>query len=241
MVSPQVRIQHWEKQDNPQEHYKRQLAELKGRTQERVAESKARKSEAVMQTEKLRYLKAQEKERGTFKKRYAKTQKTVGKAFFAMFGAGGSSGQKQTQSKGNRSVGRPRAVFIHRSPLTGKPVPAQIYNKEMRFIRRRQNDIATQRQLQLQQQLAQRGITPQQAQQMELMRQLQARQVQMQPRQMPTPQVIQRPMPQQAQIQAQEMPPQRSIWNRQQGQVVQDAGLFGRRLIKTGTVESFWN
>lgn len=163
--------------------------------------------------------------------------KKVQSAFLKMFG----QGQAVKSQKGQKNVGRPRSVYVHRSPLTGKPVPAQVYNKEMRFIRRRQSDIATQRQLQIQQNMARQGITPQQAQQIELQRYLQARQ----PRQMPTQQVIVQPMPSQAQDMPQagqvQPPQQPSIWRRQQGQIVTDSGLFGRRLIRTQTPESFWN
>lgn len=155
----------------------------------------------------------------------------VQSAFLKMFGQGQAIRSKT--STGNRGVGRPRGVFRHTSPITGKPIPAAIYYKELRAVRRHQSNLAQQRQLAIQQNMARQGITPQQAQQIELIRQLQARQ-------MPVQQAISRPMPSQAQIQAQEMP-QRSIWNRGQGQIVQDAGLFGRRLIRTGVPESFWN
>jgi hypothetical protein len=166
----------------------------------------------------------------TFKPEGTKSGTKVQSAFLKTF-----AGVQPKSSKGNKSVGRPRNIDVHRSPLTGKPVPAQIYNKEMRFIRRRQQDMATQRQLQLQQQFANRGITPQQAQMIELQRQLQARQVQMQPRQMPTQQVISMPPP--TQIQAQ----QPSIWRRQ-GYLAEEVDILGnRKQVVRGTPQSFWN
>jgi hypothetical protein len=136
----------------------------------------------------------------------------------------------QPKGKGNRNVGRPASVFKHISQLTGKPVPAQIYNKEMRFIRRRQNDLATQRLLAMQQQMARQGITPQQAQQIQLQRQLQARQIPMQ-------QVIARPMPPNQGNQ----PQNPSIWNRQ-GYIDTEVDILGnKRQVVRGRPESFWN
>ena len=112
----------------------------------------------------------------------------------------------------------------------------------MRFVRRRQSDIATQRQLQIQQQMARQGVTPQQAQMIELQRQLQARQ-------MPTQQRIMPQNPQQPQIQTQEpqagriQPPQaRTIWNRSGGGVFVEPDLMGNMKPKVyGRPESFFN
>jgi hypothetical protein len=150
----------------------------------------------------------------------------VQSAFLKAFG-GGSSRSSQGS---NRPVGRPRGVFRHTSPITGKAIPATVYYKELRNIRRQQSNLAQQRQLAYQQAMARRGIQPQQVQ-----------------AQMPQQQVIARPMPQQQQIQPQRMPIQpiqqqpRSIWNRQ-GYVAQEVDAFGRvRQVVRGRPESFWN
>lgn len=126
------------------------------------------------------------------------------------------------KSKGGK-VGRPRGILKHISPLTGKPIPAQQYYSELRFIRRKQSQLASQRQLAILQQMARRGIP----------------QRQNQPTQMPTQQVIVRPVPSK-QI-PQQFQSNQSIWNRR-GFIDEEADIMGnRRRIIRGTPQSFWN
>ena len=176
-----------------------------------------------MRKERVQQVK-QEAQRIIKKVRTAKLSPVYGKpsakpqsAFLRFFG------QAAVKGKSIRPVGRPKGILKHTSPITGKPIKAQDYYRELRAVKRQQANIFRQRQLAIQQQLAKRGILPQ-----------------AQPTQMPTQQQIVTPVPSQAQIQ-QGVMPQRSIWNRQQGQFVQDAGLFGKRIIKIGVPESFWN
>ena len=125
-------------------------------------------------------------------------------------------------SQGNKTgkVGRPRGIFQWRSPISGKPIPATQYYKELRFVKRYQENLAKQRLIAYQQELAKRGINPQQAQQIQMQR-------------------AQQPQQPQQPIQPQQ-PQQRSIWNRQ-GWVESDWGLFGRRQVVRGTPQAMWN
>jgi len=165
-----------------------------------------------------------------------------------------------SQSQSNRPVGRPRAVFKHRDPATGKPIPATLYYKRVKEFKRLAQQRARQEDLQAVQQLARKGIPPQQAQQIVDQRQLQSvgvRQVTQQDiinerlRQIQSQERVQ-------QIQAQPRqnsfnprtyipigqpvaPQNQTIWGGRRGMVTKDAGLFGPREIVVGLPESFWN
>jgi hypothetical protein len=164
--------------------------------------------------------------------------------------SGGS--QSSGQSRGTGKVGRPRGILKWKSPFSGQPVNAPQYYKELRAIRRIQNQKAQQIQIQQNEALARRGLTPQQLQQLNIQRQLQTQQIQAQ-RQMPQrimpqnmpQQNISQPMPpnQQIQQQAGQVRPstQPSIWNRQ-GYIAEERDSLGNIKQRVfGRPESFWN
>ena len=57
--------------------------------------------------------------------------------------------------------GRPAGVYIHTSPLTGKRVPATVYYKHKKIVRRKFKETSEQQLLREQAVLARRGIPPQ--------------------------------------------------------------------------------
>lgn len=143
-----------------------------------------------------------------------------------------TKGFMEGSNQSHPHAGRPHGSLKHISPLTGKPVFAQQYYKEMRFVRRQNQILADRSNQQRNIQLARQGITPQQFQQINMQRQ-------MMQQQMPQRQISQ-PIQQSNQVQNQ-VQNRPSIWNRSQGVAVQDAGLFGPRTIIIGRPESFWN
>ena len=95
-------------------------------------------------------------------------------------GAGFSSGGrvKSSQRRVKEGPGRPRGDFKHRDPQTGQPIPATVYYKRVKELRRQQQQQAQQISQQVDaqqlQQLAKRGIPPEQAKQIIDQRQLQS-------------------------------------------------------------------
>jgi hypothetical protein len=192
----------------------------------------------------------------------------AGKAFKSVAGAYGarykmsksllafSNAFGGTSRGGQSHPGRPKQVYVHRSPFTGKPIPAPLYYKEMRAFKNLQQNKAETIQTQRTRQYAQRGIPPQQMQQIQQQVQQQQviRQMQMQrpqPQQyqqpyqtQPQPQMVQ---PQQLQQQAQQLPngtviPRgNSVWKFRRGIVGTEGGLMGRQQKVYGLPESFWN
>ena len=89
------------------------------------------------------------------------------------------------QAGGVRPVGRPAGVMKHRSPFTGKPIPAPQFYTEMRAFRRMQTQQADVVQQQQQQRFARQGVPPQQIQnvvEQRMRQQFLQQQPQMQPR-----------------------------------------------------------
>lgn len=96
------------------------------------------------------------------------------------------TGVKYGSKKGaKKSVGRPRGVYKHKHPITGKPLPATVYYKVVRRLKRRAKALPQEIQIRRQIALARRGITPQQAQQIQAQQQIQqGQQVRQMPRRM---------------------------------------------------------
>lgn len=159
---------------------------------------------------------------------------------------GGATGGASQQSQGQRPVGRPRGEFKHRSPFTGKPIPAQVYNKQIRQFRRVQEQQANQIDRQQISQLAKRGIPPEQAMQIVNARQMQSVQQpqlsQEQIRQLMIQKIQeQNQIPQQMRepIQSQAVRP---IWRRQ-GTIRYERDIFGNIKVVEGgnNPKNFWN
>jgi len=160
----------------------------------------------------------------------------------------GFSGQRpqgqRVKARVKARPGRPRGDFEYRDPFTKKPIPATLYYKKMKQWKRLHQQISNLQDLQAIQQLARRGIPPEQAKQIVDQKQIQSvmNQQQFQGGVMP-PQTSQRVI---VQRQPQQMPktyPSRAvrpIWRRR-GVVREDWGLFGKKKIVTGLPQSFWN
>lgn len=72
------------------------------------------------------------------------------------------SGEKLSKSGGRKAgPGRPAGKYKHTSPLTGAKVPATIYYKHLKVVRRRLRTRTQQAQLQQQAVMAKKGIPPQ--------------------------------------------------------------------------------
>lgn len=156
------------------------------------------------------------------------------------------------QSQGKRSsAGRPKMVYIHTSPLTGKPVPAPQYYKDVRLFRRLQAQRVEDMKEQQLRQYSQQGIAPNQIQnyqaQQNQIRQLQQiqrlQQLQQQrnmQQQMQYPQNVQNVNPQQL-PNGMVIPMGNRIWRFQRGVVGEEGGLFGKQKKIYGAESSFWN
>jgi len=132
----------------------------------------------------------------------------------------------QSKPQGNNPVGRPRGNFKHRSPFNGQPIPAVVYYKQIREFRRLQQQRANQVDRQQIQQLAKRGIPPEQAKQIVDVRQIRS----VVPQQ---PQQIQNP-PQSSAV--------RPIWRRKSVVNYEVDSMGNRRPILQGNdPRSFWN
>lgn len=135
--------------------------------------------------------------------------------------------------------GRPAGVLKHRSPFTGKPIPAPQFYKEMRAFKRVQAQQADIVQQQQQQRFAKQGVPPQQIQNVVEQR-MRQQFVQQQMQQRPT-QPVQ--MPQQFQ-RPQGIPSQavRPIWRRY-NVIREERDLFGNvKQINSGNdPRNFWN
>jgi len=167
--------------------------------------------------------------------------------------AGGTPKTQGTQQRVKEGPGRPRGDYKHRDPQTGQPIPATLYYKRVKQLKREAQQKAQQVDQQAIQQLSKRGIPPEQAKQVIDTRQLQSVGVQPQyPNQMSEfqrqqmilqqiqQQQMPRPMPQQI---PQRYPSQavRPIWRNREGRVDTDWGLFGRKQVVRGVPQSFWN
>lgn len=149
-----------------------------------------------------------------------------------LLGYSNAFGGQQTQQK---SVGRPKGVMKWRSPMTGKPVPAQQYYKDLRLFKRIQEQRAAQAQQIKQAELAKRGITPEMLQQIEQAKQIREQQIQQ--TQVQTQQVNQvNQLPNGVII-----PRGTQVWKYRRGITGQEGGLFGPVKKVYGLPESFWN
>jgi len=154
--------------------------------------------------------------------------------------------------------GRPPKSFKHTSPLSGKPVPAEVYYEHMRQFKRLQQRRVEDMKEQKIRELAKRGIPPSQIQQYEQAR-LQAQQNQIQNQNQVKNQnpellrriALQRQIEQQMRQRQVQNPNQlpngtvvprgTRIWKFRRGVVGEDWTAFGRKKVLRGTPESFWN
>jgi len=79
-----------------------------------------------------------------------------------------------TQQRVQDSPGRPKGDYKHKDPQTGQPIPATVYYKRIRQLKREAQQQASQVDIQQIQQYAKRGIPPQQATQIVNQRQFQS-------------------------------------------------------------------
>ena len=153
-------------------------------------------------------------------------------------------GQRQSQSQGQRPVGRPRGDYKHRDPKTGQPIPATEYYKRIKEVKREAGQMARMNRIQQIQELGKRGIPPSQAAQIVDSRTEQRIQTKLQPQ---VQQVQTRPQVQQVQ-QVQQRPNMmasrvpRNIPRYGERRVFIEADLFGNPREKVSNDEtSFWN
>jgi len=164
----------------------------------------------------------------------------------------GAGGRPQGQ-RVKEGPGRPRGDFKHRDPYTGKPIPATLFYKRIKDFRRDQQQKAQQVDQQVVQQLAKRGIPPEQAKQIVDTRQLQSVGVQPQVQNgvVPMSPEMQRQLMLQAQMQNQPRPIQQSnypsqavrpIWRRQNMIRVETDMLGNKKEVLSGNdPRNFWN
>lgn len=167
--------------------------------------------------------------KGTFKK-VTKAYGYKSKLSNTLLGYSNAFNNNQSQNTSSSGPGRPKLVYKHISPISGQPVPAPQYYKDVRLFRKLQMQKANQVEQLKQMQYARQGVPPeriQQVQQMQQVRQVpiqQNMQVQNQPLQ--NGQVIPRGTP---------------VWKWRRGVVGEEGGLFGKRQLIYGTPESFFN
>lgn len=215
--------------------YKQYLKEQKKLAQKQVT-SKYKKS-AVKKYKKLD--KTSKKVERTAKKGFKEATKAYGykrKLSQTLMGFANANNPPQA------SAGRPKSVFKHTSPLSGKPVPAQVYYAHMRQfknIQARRVEDAKERQIK---EYAKRGIHPSQIQMIQerLRQQKLLEQVQRQ-RQVPIQQN------QIQQTQAEQLPDgtvvdeSTRVWRHRRGVVDTDWTAFGKKKVVRGTPGSMWN
>lgn len=133
-----------------------------------------------------------------------------------------------------KKVGRPKLIYVHTSPFTGKPVPAPEYYRQLRAYKRIQTQKAEDLKEKQFNQFAQRGIAPSQVQDyQQRLRQLQQlQQIQQSPQQYTNQAPLQR---------GQVIPAGTRVWKFRRGTVGQEGGLFGPVQKVYGLPQSFWN
>jgi len=215
---------------------------------QKMQEAKLRKAEAKAKQEENKYekgkihnetqrirnqkqLRVQNKHRENLVKKVAKVfgyKKTLSSNLMKEFTPG-----QQTQRQSH--AGRPQGNLKHISPITGKPIFAQQYYKEMRFVRRQNEVLADKSNQQRNIQMARQGIPPQQINQINMQRQMMQQQMSQRPNQPMNNQI------QQLTPQNQETLQRQSIWNRQ-GYISQEPDIMGNMKQKIyGRPESFFN
>ena len=163
----------------------------------------------------------------------------------------GGSKRNGTQQRVKEGPGRPRGDYKHRDPQTGQPIPATIYYKRIKELKRQAEQAARLRDIQAIQEMGKRGIPPEQSKQIIDTRQLQSvgvqSQVQIQPQRISpqiSPEMQRRIFIQQLQRQQQGVPSQavRPIWRRQNTQRY-ERDIFGNvKIIQGGNdPKNFWN
>jgi len=257
-VELQRKIQRYKQQQTKQRLMKEVGKKVKAEQKlESKAKWKARKTKAVKQYKKIdKQVKNVER---VAKKAFTGASEAYGykkklSSSLLNIGAGFTGGRpQQGQQKVQSGPGRPKAVYKHKDPQTGQPIPATLFYKRMKQVRREAQQQAQNVDTQQMQKYAKQGISPQEAQQI-VNQQLQRAGVQTQQtipqrvRQQMMAQQIQKQMQQQPQQQvAQQIPNKypsqavRPIWRNREGAVREDWGLFGRKKVVTGVPQSFWN
>ena len=146
-----------------------------------------------------------------------------------------------------QSAGRPPKIFKHTSPLSGKPVPAEVYYAHMREFKRLQARRVEDAKEQQIREYAKRGIPPQQIAQIQerIRQQKLLEQVQKAQQPQPQPQNIQQNQVSNEQIQQLPqgtiVPQGNKIWKYRRGEVDTDWTAFGRRQVLRGSPGSMWN
>ena len=173
------------------------------------------------------------------------------------YGGMGGTRQSGSQQRVKEGPGRPRGDYKHRDPQTGQRIPATLFYKRMKEVKRQAEQLARLRDIQAVQEMSKRGIPPSQAKQIVDARQLQSvgvqpqiQQVQMQPQRIPTQitpemqrqlfiQQLQRQQPQQQGVPSQTVRP---IWRRQNTQRY-ERDIFGDvKVVQGGNdPKNFWN
>ena len=177
----------------------------------KMAEAKARAAEAKVKEKQL------SKKKTSVFKSVSSAYKPTAKLSKTLLSYGEGFAQTPGTQRVQAGPGRPKSVFIHRSPFTGKPIPAPQFYKEMRAFRRVQAQQADVVQQQQQQRFARQGVAPQQIQnvvEQRMRQQFIQQQMQQQPQMQPRP--------------VQQMPPQfqRPVQQAPMGSM----GLVGRRV-----------
>jgi len=189
-------------------------------------------------------------------------RKSLSTNLINLYGGGGTrtSSSKRRVKEG---PGRPRGDYKHRDPQTGQPIPATLFYKRIKEVKRQAEQSARLRDIRAVQELSKRGIPPSQAQQIVDSRQLQRvgvqpqqfQQVQMQPQRIPTQmspemqrQLFIQQLQRQQQPQTQLTPEQIRVLQMQRGTAVRQiwrrnpvVGREGGKLKIYGTPQSFWN
>lgn len=220
---------------------KASASQAKADKQKYIAEGKSAKANQELATQ-IRQQEARKKKEGSVFKKISSAVKYSPKLSKTLLGyANAFTGGQSSSQRVQVGPGRPKMVYKHRSPFTGKPIDAPSYYKEVRAFRRLQEQRASGVQQQQLQQLAKRGVSPSQAQiiqqrmmQQRLldanqnqMNQQQSNQVQMQQSRLPPPQV-------QTSI--------RPIWRRQ-NVVRTERDAFGnvKEILSGNDPRNFWN
>ena len=181
---------------------------------------------------------------------------------------GVSSGTRKSTQRVKEGPGRPRGDYKHRDPQTGQPIPATLFYKRIKEVKRQAEQSARLRDIQSVQEMSKRGLPPSQAQQIVDARQLQSvgvqpqqfqpqfQQVQMQPQRIPnqiSPEMQRQLFIQQLQMQRQQpqgqlTPDQIRVLQMQRGtaprQIWRRNPVIGEeRGVKKiyGVPQSFWN
>lgn len=224
-------------------------------------EIRLQKYQRKAEQEKLKRIKSIRSQAGRTLKKVAGAYKYSPKLSRSLLNIGvGYNGAQPTQQRVKEGPGRPRGDFKHIDPFTGKPIPATLYYKRVKDFKRIAEQTSRQEDLQAIQQLSKRGIPPEQAKQIIDQRQLQSAGVQKVPQQVTQNisnyeklkqlELIQKQLKQQ-QNQVRQVPQQlpnsypsqavRPIWRNREGRLDYDWGLFGRKVVRRGVPQSFWN